>query len=229
MTALNIVPKFNLESLKNLSIFIVVLALLSVIGLGSFYGYREFQENRRERKLILEGIAKVNRKVVLQQILSEKMPDIPVETVVALSDKIYERAQVYGIDLSLVCGLIDTESKWDVRATSNVGAKGLMQLMPVTARPYLANHQLGYSDTILYDPVINVTVGMAYFFDLHQQYIELGVEKENEYMFSVNSYFWGQNNVAILLGKKDARVTGPNFAYAKRVTDAAKLYKEKGL
>jgi soluble lytic murein transglycosylase len=133
------------------------------------------------------------------------------------------------MDLSLICGLIETESTWDVKATSNVGAKGLMQLMPSTARPYLANHQLGYSDKILYDPLVNVTVGMAYLFDLHQQYMELGVEKENEYMFSVNSYFWGQNNVAVLLGKKDARVNGPNFAYAKRVLDAAKFYKEKGI
>ena len=223
------VPKFNLESLKNLSIFVVVVALLGTVAVGGSYGWKEVQENKRERKLILEGISKANKKIVLQQIVSEKMTDTPVETVVAIADKLYERTKVYNMDLAMVCGMIEVESKWDVNAVSNVGAKGLLQVMPATARPYLSLNQLGYSEKILFNPTVNITVGLASLYDMHQQFIEMGVEKETEYMFSLNTYFWGQGNIAVLLGKKDARVNGPNFAYAKRVTDAAKFYKDRGL
>lgn len=223
------VPKFTLESLKNLSIFIVVVALLGTIAIGGRFILAEMKEQKRERRLLIEGMAKVNKKIVLQQIVSEKMPSTPVETVVAISDKLYERAQIYNMDLAMICGLIEVESRWTIDATSNVGAKGLLQIMPATARPYLALNQLGYSDTILYNPTVNITVGLACLYDTHQQFIELGVEKETEYMFSLNTYFWGQGNINVLLGKKDARVTGPNFAYAKRVTEAAKVYKDRGL
>lgn len=223
------VPKFNLESLKNLSIFVVVVALLGTIAVGGSYIWKETQEGKRERKLILEGVSKANKKIILQQVVSEKMADTPVETVVAIADKLYERTQIYNMDLAMVCGMIEVESHWDVNATSNVGAKGLLQIMPATARPYLSLNQLGYSEKILFNPTVNITVGLASLYDTHQQFIEIGVEKETEYMFSLNTYFWGQGNIAVLLGKKDARVNGPNFAYAKRVMDAAKFYKDKGL
>lgn len=223
------VPKFNFDALRNLTFSLVGLTLLGGLAFGGYYGVKEVQENKRERKLILESMAKVNKKVILQQIVAEKMSGAPVETVVAIADRLYERTQVYNMDLAMVCGMIEVESHWDPNAISNVGAKGLMQIMPATARPYLSLNQLGYSDKVLYNPLINITVGLASLYDVHQQYIELGVEKESEYMFSLNTYFWGQGNVSVLLGKKDARVNGPNFAYAKRVMDASKFYKDKGL
>lgn len=222
------VPK-SWESLKNLSIAASVAFFISTIVAGSLIGYKEIQENKRERKLILEGIAKLNRKVILQQIISEKLHYLPIETAIAVSDRIYEQSQIKSIPLDLICGMIEVESKWDSKAVSQCGAKGLMQIMPATARPYLALNQLGYSANILFDPVVNVTVGISYLYDMHQQFVELGAEKDNEHVFTTNSYFWGQSNVASLLSRKDSRVTSPNFSYFKRVTEAAKVYKDKGL
>jgi len=59
----------------------------------------------------------------------------------------------YNLDPRLVAGVVQTESSGDPRATSGVGAMGLMQLMPATAR------SLGVTNA--YDPTQNIYGGAA--------------------------------------------------------------------
>jgi len=60
----------------------------------------------------------------------------------------------YGIPLALVRAVIKTESDFDPRVVSSAGAKGLMQLMPDTAR------EMGVSDP--FDPRQNIMGGSRY-------------------------------------------------------------------
>jgi soluble lytic murein transglycosylase-like protein len=63
----------------------------------------------------------------------------------------------YRIDSSLVLAFARIESRFQVQATSPVGARGLMQLMPNTAS------HLGVSDPdTLYDPGTSLAVGQRY-------------------------------------------------------------------
>lgn len=67
---------------------------------------------------------------------------------------IYEKAKKYDVDPALVVAVIEQESRFKPRARSNVGARGLMQLMPRTGR------WMGARD--LYNPEQNIDAGVKY-------------------------------------------------------------------
>ena len=71
---------------------------------------------------------------------------------------IAEESRRYGIDASMVSALIRAESNYEPRAVSRKGARGLMQLMPATAR------RLSLSQP--FDPVANVRAGVRYLKEL---------------------------------------------------------------
>lgn len=63
----------------------------------------------------------------------------------------------FGLDESLVMGQIEQESHWKNSSVSKKGAKGLMQLMPATAK------YMGMSDSeSLYNPYTNIYYGCLY-------------------------------------------------------------------
>jgi soluble lytic murein transglycosylase len=65
---------------------------------------------------------------------------------------------------SLAHGIARQESSFDPYARSPVGARGMMQLMPGTAREQAGKMGVGYDATRLYtDPSYNVMLGSAYF------------------------------------------------------------------
>jgi soluble lytic murein transglycosylase-like protein len=67
---------------------------------------------------------------------------------------IEESATFHGVDANLVRAVIQQESGFNPRATSRVGAMGLMQLMPATAE------ELGVTDP--YNPMQNIRAGVSY-------------------------------------------------------------------
>lgn len=68
-----------------------------------------------------------------------------------------------GLDPALVASLIRQESNFNPRATSPVGARGLMQLMPAVGRNLARSRGISnYSDSLLYDPAVNVRLGTAH-------------------------------------------------------------------
>ena len=73
-------------------------------------------------------------------------------------------AQVSGNLWSLAHGITRQESSFNPYAVSHAGARGMMQLMPGTAREQAGKMGLGYDGTRLYtDPSYNVMLGSAYF------------------------------------------------------------------
>lgn len=68
----------------------------------------------------------------------------------------------YGLRVALVRAVVQAESSFDPRAVSSKGAKGLMQLMPLTASAF------GVTDP--FDPAENLRAGTAYLRHLLDRY-----------------------------------------------------------
>ena len=74
---------------------------------------------------------------------------------------------VRGVEKSLVYGLIRQESEFDITARSRVGAQGLMQIMPATAKAIARDHKQKYNKARLTrEPAYNLTLGTAHIHDL---------------------------------------------------------------
>jgi soluble lytic murein transglycosylase-like protein len=84
------------------------------------------------------------------------------DTRAMLDPIIEEAAAAHGVDSDLVRAVIQTESRFDPRAQSGVGAKGLMQLMPRTAQA------VGISDP--FDPRQNIFGGTKYLSQMLERY-----------------------------------------------------------
>ena len=76
---------------------------------------------------------------------------------------VVERAQGIGLDPAYVYGLIRQESRFVMDARSHVGASGLMQVMPATARWTARKIGLtGFTADQITDRDTNITIGTAY-------------------------------------------------------------------
>ena len=91
-----------------------------------------------------------------------------------------EAASAFKLDQSLVRAIIEAESDFDVHATSRVGARGLMQLMPETAARY------GVRD--IFDPEQNIWGGTRYIRDLLEKF-------NNDIPLALAAYNAGENAV----------------------------------
>ena len=83
-----------------------------------------------------------------------------------LAGKIYDASIKAGIEPELGFRVVRVESEFKTTATSPVGAIGLMQLMPATARGYEPNATLDD----LYNPDVNLRIGFKYLRGLIREY-----------------------------------------------------------
>ncbi len=86
--------------------------------------------------------------------------------IIALAPAITETAADFGIDPLLLHAVAHIESRHDAKAVSHAGARGLMQVMPATARRF------GVADPerALFDAQVNLRASAAYLQQLRQRY-----------------------------------------------------------
>jgi soluble lytic murein transglycosylase-like protein len=117
------------------------------------------------------------------------------------SKEILEAARTHHVDPALIAAVIKAESNFDPSAISRKGARGLMQLMPATARRLGVTHA--------FDPRENIRGGTAYLAELADRYGETSVE------LILAAYNAGERAVEEFGGVPPYRETRD---YVKRVT-----------
>jgi len=89
----------------------------------------------------------------------------------------------------LLLAIIRQESEFDARANSHVGAQGLMQIMPGTAKLVARNLKTTYSKSLLKsDPEYNIKLGTYYFNSLLDDY-------DGVFPFAIGAYNAGPNRI----------------------------------
>ncbi len=129
----------------------------------------------------------------------------------AFDDIIQQAATAFSVDRGLLKAVMHTESGFNPNARSPVGAQGLMQLMPATARRF--------SVTDAYDPQQNIHGGARYLNFLLKRY-------SNNLELAVAAYNAGEGNVDKYNGIPPFRETQD---YVRRVLSRYRnLYQNSG-
>ncbi|MEP6989489.1 MAG: transglycosylase SLT domain-containing protein [bacterium] len=128
-----------------------------------------------------------------------------------LAGTIVDVAQAEGIDPELAFRLVKLESDFNVHATSPVGAIGLTQVMPSTARFY----RKGITAQGLYDPNVNLRIGFRYLRGL-----------VDEYNGDMKTALLVYNRGPVAVARSKAQGDNPSNGYDRIVT---KGYKGRGV
>lgn len=153
---------------------------------SAMFRLKMFEEAHQQRsviKIISQTIKKYGSKHLCADLLSRLYP-------LKYRNEIGQQAAY--IDPALIFSLIRQESSFNPKATSPVGARGLMQVMPNTARRVERKRNID-----LYDPVTNIRIGAKYLHILRNQH-------NGDYSRLIASYNAGPNNTK----KWDKRYNG---------------------
>ncbi len=144
----------NDESVRN------ILILKELLKNKNFARARKYYDNIGETSFINENFAFFSKE--LQFVLYPTPYDSEIK--VALS-----KLQEPGLDKYLVYAVIRGESMYISKSRSRAGARGLMQLLPATAR--LVNRKVNLGKNFdLYNPLDNIIIGTAYLNDIIQSH-----------------------------------------------------------
>ena len=116
--------------------------------------------------------------------------DLPRRLFLIPSEEQFPRDAVHDdLPLALALAVSNQESGFDRRALSHAGARGLMQLMPQTARHQARRLSIAYpSNQILEDPDYNVRLGSTYLRDRIERY-------DGSFALALAAYNAGDGNV----------------------------------
>jgi soluble lytic murein transglycosylase-like protein len=105
-----------------------------------------------------------------------------------VAQTIVAEARRHAIDPGLVLAVIHVESRYGAYAVSPVGAMGLMQILPSTGEELAAKEGVVWrGPQTLFDPVVNVRLGVAYLKELANRYGNTAM--------ALAAYNWGPGRI----------------------------------
>lgn len=133
-------------------------------------------------------------------------------------EEIQKSADEFKLEKNFIAAVIYSESRFHADSQSGAGAKGLMQLMPATARGVASAIGMSdYNDSKIFEPAVNIRLGSAY---LKQQY-----DKYNgNYDAVLAHYNGGPGAAGILLDAGVNFLNHETFGFVNKVKNVWKMY-----
>ena len=137
-------------------------------------------------------------------------------------------SEKYDVDKYLIYAIIKAESKFNEKAESNKGAKGLMQLMYVTAKEVASKIEVELSEENIFEADININVGTKYISQLLEKY-------NNCTELALAAYNAGSGKVDSWIKEGTLEQNGSNIEnipyketnnYVRKILRDYKIYKE---
>jgi soluble lytic murein transglycosylase-like protein len=149
---------------------VFILVLLIMAGLELFYIKQLTETSRLQGQLLDQQateIKQLKNKLRIIGAIEEHQRGLTAVEVNQLADVMYQESQKYVFDPLLIMALIITESSFQKNQVSSFGAQGLMQLLPATAQGVARRQGISWLNEFdLYNPALNVKLGVAYLFEL---------------------------------------------------------------
>ncbi len=139
--------------------------------------FKKFQEIKRLKKLKEHQVKKE-----IYNILSTHRTGLNLKQLRQTAEAIHQEGQKYGFDPLFLLAIIKAESTFNNWAVSNVGARGLMQLMPVTAKEIASETKINWEGKrTLNNPLVNVKMGIYYLDKMEAKFgnLQLALEAYN--------------------------------------------------
>jgi len=185
-----------------LSVGVIRLLFIAVMILSVTYAHNRNTQKVISSQRLKKEVLTAKTEYHLSSIAGKKAERL-------LHPIVIQTAGRYQVDPALVKAIIMAESGYNARAISKRGAKGLMQLMPATARA------LGVED--VFNPKQNISGGVRYFKQLVNQF-------DGDVELALAAYNAGSRNVRHYQGIPPFKATQ---YYIKKVFKYYQIYKDQ--
>ena len=172
------------------------------------------------RPFLLGQVVDNNGQQIANQVIASNFATYLIQNKLQIP-LVRKAAERYGIDESLILGIMQTESSFNPYAISYANAIGLMQVVPSTAgRDVFAMKGKGGqpSARYLYDPANNIDAGVSYLWILQNQYLD-GITNPTSKRFAmISAYNSGAGAVLRVFDEdKDEAIYKINQMYPEQV------------
>jgi len=150
--------------------------LLIYLLQGAVIAWLIWQYNQHENVILQQQkkIEELEQKVKILDIIEQYQIGFDNNETAQLANVVYDESNKFGLDPLLILAVIISESAFRKSQTSDMGAEGLMQILPSTAQTVASKWGILWPKKGgLGNPGLNVRVGTAYLFELILKYKDI--------------------------------------------------------
>ena len=165
---------------RPISIALLFIYLMQVAFIGWMiwrYNERQLVITQQNQKINDQNkkIEELEQKVKILDVIQKNQIGFTKNEVNNLTNVVYTESQRYSLDPYLIIAVIISESTFKNHQCSDMGALGLMQIKPSTAKIIAAKWGMYWpGDRALSDPDFNIRLGTAYLFELLMKFKDIG-------------------------------------------------------